>query len=333
MQFCANKQALNNHYGFFATLSNSIYKKIFEPLQLPKGRIIICSDNIVIPFDALCTDAKGSSFLLNDYVFSYVYSARFLMKQFNNPLAKGNFLGFAPVSYNSALKVAALTNAAIALKSSSSYYSNNKLFTHENATRKNFFRYAASYSIVNIFSHAKADTTDSEPVLYMQDATIHLSELQLLNNPATKFVLLSACQTNVGKTATGEGIYSLARGFAAAGIPSVSATLWNADEQTIYSISEKFNQYLSEGVNKDEALQKAKLYFIQNKNNSDKLLPYYWANMILIGNTDAIKYSSAYNIPWRQITSEIIGVLLIGFLFFKVLSKFKKEKMNDDSSN
>ncbi len=91
----------------------------------------------------------------------------------------------------------------------------------------------------------------------MQDATIHLSELQRLNNPATKFVLLSACQTNVGKTATGEGIYSLARGFAAAGIPSVSATLWNADEETIYNISNSFNKYLSEEMNKDEALQKA----------------------------------------------------------------------------
>src|SRR5207342_3263969 len=131
--------------------------------------------------------------------------------------------------------------------------------------------------------------TDNEPVLYMQDSVIHLSELQLLNNPATKLVLLSACQTNVGKAATGEGIYSLARGFATAGIPSVAATLWKADEQTIYAISEKFNQYLSEGMNKDEALQKAKLNFIQANSDNQKLLPYYWANMIVIGNTDAIK--------------------------------------------
>ncbi len=109
-------------------------------------------DNIVIPFEALCTDTKGKNFLLNDYSFDYVYSARFLMKRFNNPVAKGNFAGFAPVSFNSNLRVAELTNAATALKSSSSYYSNDKLFTHEDTTRKNFFSYAASYSIVNIFS-------------------------------------------------------------------------------------------------------------------------------------------------------------------------------------
>ena len=172
------------------------------------------------------------------------------------------------------------------------YYNKNKIFTNQDATRSNFFKYVSSYSVVSIFSHARADTTDNEPVLYMQDSVIHLSELQLLNKPATKLVLLSACQTNVGKSATGEGIYSLARGFATAGISSVAATLWKADEQAIYTISEKFNEYLSKGMNKDEALQKAKLYFIQSNSNSEQLLPYYWSNMILIGNADAINLQS-----------------------------------------
>src|SRR5205809_3209004 len=90
LQLCANKEALNNNYNSFAGLSNSIYKNIFQPLQLPKGRIIICADNIVIPFEALCSDKTGKHFLLNDYSFSYVYSARFLMKQFNSATVAGN---------------------------------------------------------------------------------------------------------------------------------------------------------------------------------------------------------------------------------------------------
>ncbi|MEO8712599.1 MAG: CHAT domain-containing protein, partial [Parafilimonas sp.] len=314
LQLCANKEKLNGNYNSFAALSNSIYKAIFQPLQLSKGSVIICSDNIVIPFDALCTDANGKSFLLNNYSFSYVYSARFLMKQFNNPVGKGNFVGFAPVSFAPYLNVADLKNAGNALQASAAYYKNDKLFVHENASRKNFFDYASSYSIVGIFSHAKADTTDNEPVLFMQDSLIHLSELQLLDNPATKLVLLSACQTNVGKFATGEGIYSLARGFSSAGIPSVAATLWKADEQAIYSISEKFNQYLSEGMNKDEALQKAKLFFIQSNSNNEKLLPYYWANMILIGNTDAIDLTTKSINYWLIITGACI--LIIVFIFF-----------------
>ncbi len=325
LQLCANKEALNNNYNLFANLSNSIYKKIFQPLELQKGRVVICADNIIIPFDALCKDENGKDFLLNDYSFSYVYSARFLMKQINTPTASGNFLGFAPVSFASYLDVRELKNAGIALNASAAYYNNDKLFTNQNATRGNFFKYVSSYSIVSIFSHARADTTDNEPVLYMHDSVIHLSELQLLNKPATKLILLSACQTNVGKDATGEGIYSLARGFATAGISSVAATLWKADEQTIYSISEKFNQYLSEGMSKDEALQKAKLNFIQNNTDNDKLLPYYWANMILIGNTDAIKFQPEnYNYLWW-----IAGIIVvIGVLTFFYLNNNKRKSFN-----
>ena len=295
---------------------------------MPPGRIIVCSDNIVIPFDALCIDKKGKNFLLSNYSFSYVYSARSLIKTVNNKAnATGNFIGFAPVSFASYLNVQDLKNAADALQASSSYYNTNKLFTHQKSTRSNFFKYACSYSIINIFSHARADTTDDEPVLYMHDSLIHLSELQLLNNPATKLVLLSACQTNVGKAATGEGIYSLARGFAAAGIPSVSATLWKADEQTIYTISEKFNQHLSEGMNKDEALQKAKLYFISNNSGNDKLLPYYWANMILIGNTDAIHFTeNSSNITWGIIAFCVVIMLAAYFIYTKrKIKKIRKE--------
>lgn len=315
LQFCANKQALNNNYNSFAELSNSIYASLFKQLQLPEGRVVICMDNTIIPFEALCTDAKGKHFLLNDYSFDYAYSARFLMKQFNNPPAKGNFAGFAPVSFAKHLGVVDLKNAAAALNTSAAYYGNDKLFTYQNASRTNFFNYASSYSVVSIFSHAYADTTDNEPVLFMCDSLIHLSELQKLDDPATRLVLLSACQTNVGKNATGEGIYSLARGFATAGIPSVAATLWKADEQMIYAISEKLNEYLAEGMNKDEALQKAKLYFVQNS-NSEKMLPYYWANMILIGNTDAIQFKAQHhhNYLWWAGTGMIAIASTIMFI-------------------
>jgi CHAT domain-containing protein len=157
----------------------------------------------------------------------------------------------------------------------------------------------------------------------MRDSLIHLSELQLLNDPATKLVILSACQTNVGRSATGEGIYSLARGFATAGIPSVAATLWKADEQTIYSISAMFNEYLSEGMTKDEALRKAKLYFIQ-RNDNEKLLPYFWANMIVIGNTDAINLTTANNSYWSWIVTAVFVVLILAFVIFRKKAPAKR---------
>ncbi len=331
LQFCSSKDSLNSHHPSFASLSNSIYKNLFQQLQLPKGRVIICPDNFLIPFEALCTDADRKNFLINDYSFTYVYAARnVLMKQINNNIATGNFLGFAPVSFSSYLSVPDLTNSSKAINVSAANYSINKIFTEKNASRKNFFLQFPNYNIVNIFSHAVADSTDIEPRLFMQDSVIHLSELQLINHPATQLVVLSACQTNVGKNATGEGIYSLARGFASVGIPAVSATLWKADEDAIYSITEMFNKNLAKGMQKDEALQQAKLSFMQN-NSGDKLLPYFWANMILVGNTDPVKLSVGNHYWWWVAGSALLLLAVSIFFWRKRIASSKKLFTNDSA--
>jgi CHAT domain-containing protein len=153
----------------------------------------------------------------------------------------------------------------------------------------------------------------------MNDSVIHLSELQMLNKPAVKLIVLSACQTNVGKSRNGEGIFSLARGFSSAGIPSVAATLWAADEQAIYIISEKFNEFISEGMNKDEALQKAKLFYIRQDKRGN-ILPYYWADMILIGNTEPVKFSAGFKMNWL-IVGVVLAVLMSFFLFYRFNSR------------
>ncbi|MEP7235814.1 MAG: CHAT domain-containing protein, partial [Ignavibacteriota bacterium] len=148
---------------------------------------------------------------------------------------------------------------------------NKKVLIGKQASRGNFMRYMADYRIINIFSHAEADTTDTEPRLYMHDSLIHLSELQALGNKtAVELLVLSACKTNAGKNAAGEGVYSLARGFASIGVPAVAATLWEADEQSIYSLTALFHQYLSQGTSKDLALQHAKIDFIKLNNKSEK---------------------------------------------------------------
>ena len=152
----------------------------------------------------------------------------------------------------------------------------------------------------------------------MCDSAIRLSELQNMPRQAARLIVLSACETNTGKLATGEGIYSLARGFAAAGVPSVAATLWKADELAIYSITARFNQYLAEGMTKDNALQKSKTDFLNNNPGSNSL-PYYWANMILTGNTDEIHliHSSDSNL-WIVIAATLaISAFIVWLMIWK----------------
>ncbi|MEJ7736674.1 MAG: CHAT domain-containing tetratricopeptide repeat protein [Chitinophagaceae bacterium] len=313
LQLTSNEPTTINQYASFASLSYLIYNMVFRPLNIPAGRVVICSDNFLIPFEALCTDNTGRNFLVNDYIFSYVYSARLLMKLYNLFPAEGDFVGFAPVSFKAYPNVPDLKPSGYALKQSARYYSNKKLLRNDEATRNKFISAVSRYTIVNVFSHAQVDSTENEPVLYMYDSTIRLSELQLIRKPATELVVLSACQTNIGKNAKGEGIFSLAREFASVGIPSVAATMWKADEQAIYAISDKFHEFLSQGLPKDVALQKAKLHFI-NKGGSEKPVPYYWANMILIGNQEAIKLSENDHTWWWM-----AGLLLACFLLIIII--------------
>ena len=325
--FCEDEGKLNRKYQQFVSLSEKLYKALFQPLGLPKGRVIICPDNFLLPFEALCTDQSGRQFLLSDYTFSYVYSARYLLKKTDLYAASGNFVGFAPVSFQPYLNLAELKSSESALRQTASNYQGSKLFINEEASKKNFLEKMPGYAIVTIFSHANADTSGNEPLLFMQDSVIHLSELQLLNQPVTRLVLLSACQTNVGKIETGEGIYSLSRGFAAAGVPSVAATLWEAEDQSIYTITQIFNENLAKGVRKDEALRKAKLDFIR-KGSRKNLLPYYWANLVLVGNTDPVSLSGETIAQGKPISSLFldIGISLLILLCVFLLWYIKKGK-------
>jgi hypothetical protein len=72
-------------------------------------------------------------------------------------------------------------------------------------------------------------------------------------------------------------------------------------------ITEKLNEYVAQGLSKDEALQKAKLFYM-DKNGGN--LPYYWAGMVLIGNADPVQFPAAARVDWR-VGAVMVGILLL----------------------
>lgn len=315
-QWCSGKQQLNNQFEVFASLAQELYQRLVAPVNLQEGRVILSFDHFFLPFEILMRDKHKHDYLLYHYLFSYVYSAQYLLKSRETIPAKGDFIGFAPASFNRSLGVPPLRHSIQALQKLAKHYFNAKLFTGATATRHRFITEITQYNIIGLFSHALSDSATSQPLLYMQDSVISLSDLQLIRRPATQLVMLNACETNIGKVATGEGIYSLTRGFSALGIHAVSSTIWKADEETIYNISEKFNEYIIKGIPKDKALQLAKIEFIR-ENDLEKQLPYYWGNIILTGNTNPVLLikstdSSSYNI----IIPPLLLVLATGIIFF-----------------
>jgi ABC-type siderophore export system fused ATPase/permease subunit len=82
-------------------------------------------------------------------------------------------------------------------------------------------------------------------------------------------------------------VFSLARGFAAAGIPTSVTTLWEIDSRATYSLTENFYKQVVEGVPMDEALRQAKLLMLQGEDRM-QALPYFWGGSIVLGNVQPL---------------------------------------------
>lgn len=92
-------------------------------------------------------------------------------------------------------------------------------------------------------------------------------------------VVLSACETGLGKEERGEGLIGLTRAFQYAGARSILASLWRVDDRKTAQLMTEFYTAMRSGKSKDEALQTAQLNLIR-RNAAD---PYYWAAFSLIG--------------------------------------------------
>ena len=94
-------------------------------------------------------------------------------------------------------------------------------------------------------------------------------------------VVLSACETGLGKEVMGEGLIGLARGFMYAGATRVIASLWKVDDVATAELMGKFYQGIfHDRLSPAAALRRAQLYMMRQKRWAD---PFYWAGFILEG--------------------------------------------------
>ena len=96
-------------------------------------------------------------------------------------------------------------------------------------------------------------------------------------------VMLSACETGLGKEKRGEGVMGLTRAFMYAGAPTVGVSLWSvADKSTAELMTDFYRRLLASGASSSSsaALRGAQLSMISGKKYS---APFYWAPFVLIG--------------------------------------------------
>jgi CHAT domain-containing protein len=113
-----------------------------------------------------------------------------------------------------------------------------------------------------------------------RDGFLDLEDIYNLTLPVD-LVVLSACETGLGKQITGEGLVGLTRGFMYAGASRVLASLWKVDDEATAEVMGRFYAgMLKAGLPPAAALRQAQIEMQKQKRWTD---PYYWAAFTIQG--------------------------------------------------
>lgn len=116
----------------------------------------------------------------------------------------------------------------------------------------------------------------------LEDGVLNSGEVYSLKLNA-ELVVLSACETGIGKISTGEGILGLSRAFLYAGANNLMVSLWKVDDRATAELMTTFYRRHLAGKSSTsfaEALRAAKLSMIASEELS---MPYFWSSFVLIG--------------------------------------------------
>jgi CHAT domain len=305
-----------SEYKAFLGIAGDLSRLLIPDSTIVGPRLIVSPGGRSFPFEALVTNDPKSPprYLVEDHAVSYTYSASYLLRPMPETAAGGSFLGFAPARYATALHLPGLDGSVKSLQSIGAYFGNGELLVGTDASLHNFQEKFLHYRIVQLYTHADASSAGGYPVIYFEDSVLPMPDLHGGERPATRLVVLSACETGKGKLYQDEGIFSFNRAFAALGIPACIANCWSVDDQATYRLTESFYNFLAAGDPSDLALQKAKIAFIRSGGGNE--LPFYWAAPLLTGRPAVLTEHSF----WLSVRTYLHVLLLL--LIFLVAGWF-----------
>jgi CHAT domain-containing protein/Tfp pilus assembly protein PilF len=286
----------NSTYYKITATSKEIGFTLFTQLgldKLPKGTeqlIVVPSGRIsTIPLEALITDVEDpNSYLINKYPVSYLYAAS-LMQNKSGGNKTGSVALFAPVDF-SELGLSYLPGTRQEVEEISQLFESNKtetdLFIEENASKSAVTSdMVARSKIIHFATHGIVDEVHperSQICLTTKDGSegsLYTGDIYNLTFDAD-LVVLSACETGLGKLSKGEGIIGLTRAIIYSGANNMVVSLWSVADNSTSQLMIDFYSNMLSGQDYSLALANAKRKMITNGDYSKS---YYWAPFVLIG--------------------------------------------------
>lgn len=116
----------------------------------------------------------------------------------------------------------------------------------------------------------------------IEDGILTAKEISNLNLRGADLVVLSACQTGLGKI-SGEGVSGLQRGLKMAGVKTILMSLWNVDDRATQILMVEFYRNYVAGKSKLESLKTAQKTVKDTPGFGDFR---YWASFVLLDGDD-----------------------------------------------
>jgi len=260
----------------YRSLARNVYELLIRPaLSHIKGKELIIVPHGVLhylPFQALYS-AQGR-YLVEDYAVSYLSSASLMQFTKEKRKARGDrVLAFGNPDLGDPtkeLKFAELEAAEI-----KKLYPSSAVLLRKAATKIRAKDLWSQYDILHFAAHAelKGDDPLSSAILLAKgegdEGRLQVGEVFEMDLSAS-LVVLSGCETGLGKLSSGDELVGLTRAFIYAGTPSVVASLWKVDDASTAHLMSSFYRNLKT-KSKVESLRQAQLELIRGGKQSDLL--------------------------------------------------------------
>ena len=266
-------------------LAEVLYKRLLRPMQASiAGRdlLIVPHGSLhYVPFAAL---HDGERYLVQGRALRYLPSAMLLGLLPHQGTAGAKVAG-APVQRLLILGNPDLGKAELDLPASQEeaqalqglFATNSELFIRKAATESLIKERAFDFSHIHVASHGEfsADAPLDSRLRLAADAkndgVLSVSEIYGLRLNA-QVVMLSACETGLGRVSSGDDVVGLTRGFLYAGAQNVVGSLWEVDDDATSALSQAMYDGLKKGLPVAKALALAQEQLLAKKPH-----PFFWA--------------------------------------------------------
>lgn len=266
----------------------------------PDSTLVFIPDGVLhgVPFAALVDRGTGR-YLVQDKPIAVAPSASVFIEASaprHDPPARDRtalVVGSPDTRGSGESPLADLPDARREVEEISRLYSSVDTLTASDATKQRFLDAFDKHDIVHFAGHAisNSDFPALSRLVFAgsEDGisdSLFAHELASRHFTRARLLVLAACQTSGGRIRAGEGVLSLARPFLAAGVPTVVASLWDADDRATRTLLVAFHERLRAGATPPQALRAAQLAALASADRDVRGVS-KWAGFIVIGSVGA----------------------------------------------